>query len=633
MSLRVRQINKRFGSRPVVQDVSFEVADGELVALLGPSGSGKSTILRIVAGLTSCDSGVVQVDGNDVTDEPPQQRDLGFVFQNYALFEHMTVADNIEFALRVRGVQSATRARRRDELLEQVGLGGSARKYPGQLSGGQRQRTALARALAHRPRLLLLDEPFGALDAQIRQELRQGLRTLLKDLATTAVFVTHDQEEAFGVADRIMVLHRGRLLEQGPPEELYHSPRTEFVARFVGRANVLPGEMTADGVQPQLGRAPSPNALPKRVKVLYRPERLWITEADAKPLAREYQLLSRDAEVRHIEYLGASERVDLGIRTEADESMVPDISLNVLRGVDQRTNPRLHIGQRVAVYGRRPHAITRPSMRIFVVIGDSAAEQETLVQVLDYAEREHCVVTVLAENLGRSPLAARMEQWRQSFAGDLKLIDVTELGIDLLVAARSQLSQDRYDLVAIDESRVVEPKWFDLLGLSGVRHVLLATKTPIPLSSNHDARWSLLVRRFSTQHPDLGFFGELLQSAEARVELLDLGGADSHHEVVERSLAALVLRSAKVSIAGLRPPPENDAEHIDPSSLNADLIAIDLGPRARLGPRQKAWIERMRGHWTLLIVQPDEVDIELGPRAFPAADLRSSRTETSFSSH
>jgi sulfate transport system ATP-binding protein len=401
MSLRVRKISKRFGGRPVVQEVSFQVADGELVALLGPSGSGKSTILRIVAGLAPCDSGEVEVDGIDVTEEPPQRRDLGFVFQNYALFEHMTVAENIEFALRVRGVDRGERARRRDELLEQVGLGGSARKLPAQLSGGQRQRTALARALAHRPRLLLLDEPFGALDAQIRQELRHGLRTLLKDLGTTAIFVTHDQEEAFAVADRILVLHRGRLLEQGPPEELYHSPRTEFVARFVGRANVLPGELTPLGVRARIGRRPSPDALPQRVKVLYRPERLRLAIPDGASPPPGYELISSEAEVRHIEYLGASERIELAITSQDDEAMVPELVVNVVRGVDQRSDPRLHLGQRVAVHGTRPHAITSPSLRVLVVVDGSDAGRHLLSQALEFGERQHAVLTVIGDGLSR----------------------------------------------------------------------------------------------------------------------------------------------------------------------------------------------------------------------------------------
>jgi len=600
MSLRVRHVYKRFGERPVVQDVSFDVANGKLVALLGPSGSGKSTILRIVAGLTPCDSGLVQVDGEDVTEQPPQQRDLGFVFQNYALFEHMTVADNIEFALRVRGVERTARACRRDELLEQVGLGGSARKYPGQLSGGQRQRTALARALAHRPRLLLLDEPFGALDAQIRQDLRQGLRTLLKDLGATALFVTHDQEEAFAVADRIMVLHRGRLLEEGPPEDLYHSPRTEFVARFVGRANVLPGEITADGVQVRLGDKPSSRALPKRVKVLYRPERLHITTVDAPAPTREHRLLSREAVVRHIEYLGASERVDLGIRTETDETMATEIPLSVLRGVDQRADPRVAVGQRVAVYGRHPHAITRPSLRLLVVTGDRPVEREALWQLLDYAEREHCVVTVLAEGLEHGGLGERLEKWQQAFAGDLKLVDIDDLGLSLLDAACSQLAQDRYDLIAFDAAHADEPGWFGLLGISGVRQVLLTDPSPVPLRVDPQARWHLLLQRFSTQRPDLGLFDELARQSGARVDLVDPKGI------------ALGQQDGGSERGGLK----------------VQLIAVDLGPRARLGQSQRAFVQCLRGHWALLLVQPDEVDIELGPLAFPPK-LRNAASDTS----
>lgn len=219
MALQVRNIKKSFGQRQVVQGVSFDVADGELVALLGPSGSGKSTILRIIAGLTECDSGTVEVDGVDVTGAAPQSRDLGFVFQNYALFEHMTVADNIEFALRVRGVPRAERAARRDELLEQVGLGGSARKYPAQLSGGQRQRTALARALVAEPRALLLDEPFSALDAQLRTHMRRELDALQRSLGVPMLLITHDPEDAELLGDEVVQLRDGALVDA---EESFH---------------------------------------------------------------------------------------------------------------------------------------------------------------------------------------------------------------------------------------------------------------------------------------------------------------------------------------------------------------------------------------------------------------------------
>ncbi|KPV49705.1 hypothetical protein SE17_31095, partial [Kouleothrix aurantiaca] len=224
MSIVLEQLSKRYERHPVVQNVSLELADGEFFVLLGPSDSGKSTILRMIAGLTEIDQGRVLLHNRDVTGLPPQARGVGFVFQNYALFRHMTVAENVEFGLTIRKVAKAERRRRRDELLELVGLGGLGARMPRQLSGGQQQRVALARALAYQPEVLLLDEPFGALDAQIRVELRRSLRRIQREIGPTTIFVTHDQEEAFELADRIGVMNAGRLLEVGPPEELYEHP-------------------------------------------------------------------------------------------------------------------------------------------------------------------------------------------------------------------------------------------------------------------------------------------------------------------------------------------------------------------------------------------------------------------------
>src|SRR5262245_9178583 len=249
MSIRLEQLSKRYAGHPVVNDVSLEVADGEFFVLLGPSGSGKSTVLRIIAGLTEADAGRVLLHGRDVTGLPPQARGIGFVFQSYALFRHMTVGENIEFPLRVRRVRAAERRRRRDEMLELVGLAGLGGRLPQQLSGGQQQRVALARALAHKPELLLLDEPFGALDARIRAELRRTVRGIQRETGVTTLFVTHDQEEAFELADRIGVMNYGRLLEDGPPRELYLRPQTEFVATFLGTANLMVGECGQEGVR------------------------------------------------------------------------------------------------------------------------------------------------------------------------------------------------------------------------------------------------------------------------------------------------------------------------------------------------------------------------------------------------
>src|SRR5689334_14411653 len=249
MSIMLEQLNKRYEGPPVVNNVTLEVLDGEFFVLLGPSGSGKSTILRMIAGLAGVDQGRVLLRGRDVTRLPPQERGVGFVFQNYALFRHMSVAENVEFGLKIRNVAAAARRRKRDELLELVGLAGLGGRMPRQLSGGQQQRVALARALAHQPEVLLLDEPFGALDAKVRLDLRRTIREIQRELGITTLFVTHDQEEAFELADRLAVLSFGRLLEAGPPDELYLRPETEFVATFLGTANLMVGEATAEGVR------------------------------------------------------------------------------------------------------------------------------------------------------------------------------------------------------------------------------------------------------------------------------------------------------------------------------------------------------------------------------------------------
>jgi sulfate transport system ATP-binding protein len=234
MSIEIKGVGKRFGDFVALDDVSLEVESGSLTALLGPSGSGKSTLLRIVAGLETPDSGSVSLDGEDVTGRPPQSRGVGFVFQHYAAFKHMTVRKNVAFGLEIRRRPKGEIAERVDELLHLVQLHGLADRYPAQLSGGQRQRMALARALAVEPSVLLLDEPFGALDARVRKELRRWLRRLHDEQHVTTVIVTHDQEEAMDVADRIALMHEGRIEQIGEPRELYDEPATDFVMTFFG---------------------------------------------------------------------------------------------------------------------------------------------------------------------------------------------------------------------------------------------------------------------------------------------------------------------------------------------------------------------------------------------------------------
>jgi len=237
VSIEVHNVSKRFGDFQALDDVSIDVGSGSLTALLGPSGSGKSTLLRIIAGLEWPDSGEIRLAGEDATELTTQQRGVGFVFQHYAAFKHMNVRQNIAFGLEVRKRPKAEIRSRVDELLELVQLQGFGDRFPAQLSGGQRQRMALARALAPEPRVLLLDEPFGALDARVRAELRSWLRRLHDETHTTTVFVTHDQEEAMDVADNVVVMNKGRVEQVAEPRELYDAPANEFVMSFVGQAN------------------------------------------------------------------------------------------------------------------------------------------------------------------------------------------------------------------------------------------------------------------------------------------------------------------------------------------------------------------------------------------------------------
>ena len=241
--ITVTSARKNYGSFAALDDVSLDIPSGSLTALLGPSGSGKSTLLRSIAGLEGLDSGTVTIQGRDVTNEPPQRRGIGFVFQHYAAFKHMTVRDNVAFGLTIRKRPKAETDKKVDELLEIVGLEGFRHRYPAQLSGGQRQRMALARALAVDPQVLLLDEPFGALDAKVRTDLRQWLRRLHDEVHVTTVLVTHDQEEALDVADRIAVLNKGRIEQVGDPVTLYERPTNDFVMGFLGSVARLGGHL------------------------------------------------------------------------------------------------------------------------------------------------------------------------------------------------------------------------------------------------------------------------------------------------------------------------------------------------------------------------------------------------------
>ncbi|MSU35388.1 MAG: ABC transporter ATP-binding protein [Pedosphaera sp.] len=304
MSIELRNISKRFGDITAVKNISFTVGEGELVGLLGPSGGGKTTVLRMIAGLETPTEGDLFVRGRRMNDVPVQTRNIGFVFQGYALFKTMTVFDNIAFGLKIQKQRPIDITARVEDLVKTLGLEGLERRFPHQLSGGQRQRVAIARALAPKPNVLLLDEPFGAVDAKIRQELREWLVQLHDELNVTTVFVTHDQEEAMEVSNRILIFSRGNLEQLGTPREVYEQPRNEFVARFIGVMNVL--EMTVSGGVARLGGLSFPahgQSEGQTLRIGFRP---YAVQVSSSPSEYRHQAL-----LKHTYFLGIMLRLEL----------------------------------------------------------------------------------------------------------------------------------------------------------------------------------------------------------------------------------------------------------------------------------------------------------------------------------
>lgn len=344
MNISVAHVTKRFGGFTALDDVTLEVPDGAILALLGPSGSGKTTLLRIIGGLEVPDSGTVFFGDADMTDRLARERNAGFVFQHYALFRNMTVLDNIGFGLKMRGASTSETRDRVAELLRLVGLLGLEGRYPSELSGGQRQRVALARALAVRPKVLLLDEPFGALDATVRTELRRALRDLHDRIQVTTILVTHDQEEAFEVADVVVVMRQGRMEQQGRPRELYERPNNPFVMDFIGQVNVAPAVVQRGWLE--CGRLKI--ECPEYTGSEPRPARLYFraNEADLIPIENANGDAGIIANVAQIRPLGALTRVQLS----ADD---PQCSLQIDLSSDACSRQRIERGDAVLVFPNR----------------------------------------------------------------------------------------------------------------------------------------------------------------------------------------------------------------------------------------------------------------------------------------
>ena len=344
IAVSVQSVSKSFGATIVLEDINFDVDEGETVVLLGASGSGKTTILRVIAGLERPDSGRIILHGKDVTEMPARERGVGVIFQSYALFPKMSVEQNIGYGLRLRRRSKSEIEETINRLIELIGLEEHRRKYPSQLSGGQQQRVAIARALAYEPEVLLFDEPFGALDAQIRTRLRREIRALLKKINVPSIFITHDQEEALELGDRIAILNAGRLEQIGTPYDVYNKPETEYVATFVGAANLLLGVVRGQNFEAEnvtLEIEEQKNFRDgQSVKLVFRPEDVFLRKPEN--LTQHYQKLT-DGTVEEINFVGAFERVVVRLDLSTAQPII------ITRPKTETSAFPLQIGQKVTV--------------------------------------------------------------------------------------------------------------------------------------------------------------------------------------------------------------------------------------------------------------------------------------------
>jgi len=401
MSISLKDICKYYGDHPVVDHVSLEIMTGELFVLLGASGSGKTTVLRMIAGLVAPDAGEIFLKGELINQVSPQRRNIGFVFQNYSLFRHMTVADNIGFGLRIRKIDAKERNERINRLLELIGLPGFGERYPSQLSGGQQQRIAVARALAYEPQVLLLDEPFGALDLKTRVQLRQSLKNIHHQLGITTVLVTHDQGDAFELGDRIGVMERGKLFAVGPPTEVYKRPKTEYVAQFLGAANFFTGQMGDDRLQIGTAFLPLPEGMAPlekgtRVKVMIRPEELEIASPE-QPLRGTFL---GEGVVQDFLFAGSYYRIMVRIpgivraATTGGADTDPTL-LYAQLGLEKEKILPLQCGQKVAIGVVSFHILQYEGLRILVGIDGSEQAEHALQFGTFLAKTTHGSLSIL----------------------------------------------------------------------------------------------------------------------------------------------------------------------------------------------------------------------------------------------
>ncbi|HEY1011938.1 MAG TPA: ATP-binding cassette domain-containing protein [Herpetosiphonaceae bacterium] len=614
MSIVLEHLTKRYEGQPVVNHLSLEITDGEFFVLLGPSGSGKSTILRMIAGLADVDRGRILLHGKNVTALPPQERGTGFVFQHYALFQHMTVAENIEFPLQIRKAPAAERRQRRDELLHMVGLSGLGGRMPRQLSGGQQQRVALARALAHRPQVLLLDEPFGALDAKIRADLRRSLRQIQRELSVTTIFVTHDQEEGFELADRMGVMNVGRLLEVGPPEELYQRPQTEFVATFLGTANLLRGTCTDDSIRVGPLRFPlqteaRDQPASRYIRVLFRPEDVALADAQDELLGSALG----QGTVEQSTFSGAFERLRLRIPAIAGvQSIAPagafgdeSILVDALRSQDQARRFPLRPGAQAWVAVRRIHALAHPALNLLLLTDGSAGAKAALVTGSQIAKLAHARTTLLGYGANPEALQTHLRETQEQIGGGLPAFQTRASADELVQALRGEVERQHYELAVVPIQSNQNLDLVEEILQAGQHHLLL-----VPQAQPAITEALICVTGGEPGKEDVIFAGQLLRHIGAQATILSILANDEHpRERIERFLEAGVRTLEQRDVPAQTKIREGQAAKEIVAEMNSGAYGLlvlgaplpGLDGRLALSPVLREVLREMRQHPVLIV--------------------------------
>ncbi|MDC4223889.1 MAG: universal stress protein [Candidatus Manganitrophus sp.] len=556
MSISLKSISKTYGEQPVVDDVSLEIFPGELFVLLGASGSGKTTVLRMIAGLVSPDKGEILLQGNVVNDLTPQERNVGFVFQNYSLFRHMTVAENIGFGLQIRRAPREEREKKINHLLELIGLPGFGHRYPAQLSGGQQQRVAVARALAYEPSVLLLDEPFGALDLKTRMQLRQSLKQIHRQLGVTTVMVTHDQADAFELGDRIGIMDRGKVLATGAPADIYRRPKTEYVAQFLGSANFFTGVMQERTIQIGSAFLPLPvgTAAPEkgeRVQVLIRPEQMEIA-----PSREELRgTFIGDGEIRDSLFMGGFHRMTVQVSgivrslTSGFGDTDPTV-LSVQMGMAQNSFP-VSSGQKVAVGVTSFHILPYQGLHLLVGIDGSEHGEHALHFASYLAQKTQGRLTILGvaeryleEAKAREGLAQASQAAQQELQEVVTAYRRGHPAEEIL----NETERNLYDLVVLGTRGRHAPGRF--LGSTAAR---VSVNAPVPTlltpTPFQDFKKILVcVSSERVRKSDIRFVGRIARSTGASVTLFHVkpegedDGGSFYLQGVHRVLQSLGLR-------------------------------------------------------------------------------------------